>query len=203
MPYQRIADLPKPVRDNYTPNQLQTFLSTFNSALAQYDSEERAFSVAHAAAQRMEEKAMRLKWMGNHFIAAYTNPYQDRDHEWFAEKAIDEDIRRMQTTGEYPPLWFYHIPNLAIGQVDNVQKMGRFAVALGHVFTDPLSQALKAHIQSHDYRLSHGFTYDPLNYRHNTYHNYQTFEISALPADRASNPFTAFLSIAKGVISNE
>lgn len=199
MPYQTIRDLPKPVQDRYGPKQLAAFLAAFNSALTQYDNDEsRAFAVAHHAAQQVGDKAIGIKFLANNrFLAFYTNPYQDRDGEWFAEKAIDEDLERMQTTGNYPELWFYHIPGTAFGKVDTVFKVARFAVALGHVYDTPVAQALKAYAEKGNYALSHGFEFNPESFHDNTYHDFQTFEISVLPADKASNPYTAFLPVPK------
>jgi cation transport regulator len=52
MPYDEISDLPEKQVDQYSRHQKEAFLEAFNSALAQYGDEGRAFAVAHSAAQR-------------------------------------------------------------------------------------------------------------------------------------------------------
>lgn len=53
MPYQRIEELPKAVLDRYPATCLNVFRKAFNAAAADSsNSEESAFKIAHAAAQR-------------------------------------------------------------------------------------------------------------------------------------------------------
>jgi len=134
-----------------------------------------------------------FKLVGNRrFLAWYTNPYQDRDHEWFSEKAIDTDIMRMQQAGAYPELWFCHTSALKFGQCDAVFKTGRFAIATGTLDNTSYADALAEYATANGFKLSHGFTYDPSQFWDNTYHQYNTFEVSVLPSDAAANPFTFF-----------
>lgn len=202
MPYETIQDLPPEVRNSYddNPKQLRAFLAAFNSALATNpDDESSAFAVAHSAAQGV--KSIPLDFYlesgfkalpDNRFIAWYTNPYQDKDNEWFAEKAIDEDIALMQKSATYPELWFYHVEGTKFGNCETVFKAGRFAVALGKFDNTPQAQAFKDFAIENDFKLSHGFSYDPAQFTGNTYHKFHTFEISVLPQDSAANPFTFF-----------
>lgn len=126
------------------------------------------------------------------YIAWYTNPYQDRDKEWFAEKAIEDDIVYMQDSGDMPTLRFWHVKGLDFGDSQAVGKAGRFAFAIGKVRADEVSQALKQYAIDNNYTLSHGFYYDPAEKRDNVYHKFHTFEISVLDAKSASNPHTFF-----------
>lgn len=201
MPYQQVTDLPKPVQEQYNPKQLASFLAAFNRAFDSTHDESSAFAIAHTAAQHgSDTKAVGIKWLDNNrFIAVYTNAYEDRDGEWFAEKGIEADLARMQATNDYPQLWFYHIPNSQFGQVDAAFKVGRFAVALGYVFPDAISQSLKAYAEAEGYTLSHGFSFAPEAYHNRTYHDFSTFEISPLPADKASNPYTQFLAVPSSI----
>jgi hypothetical protein len=43
--------------------------------------------------------------------------------------------------------------------------------------------------------MSHGFTYDPGQKRDKTYYQFNTFELSVLPAKAAANPYTAFTEV--------
>lgn len=135
----------------------------------------------------------------NTWIAWYTNPYQDRDGEWFAEKALDADIAFMHETGDYPELWRYHIgtpksnPVTRHGKAFAVTKAGRFVIAFGEFDKTPLADAFKAYYKEHpEQALSHGFYYDPEQKINRVYHKFHTFEISTLPPDVAANPFTSF-----------
>lgn len=135
----------------------------------------------------------------NTWIAWYSNPYQDRDGEWFAEKALDADIAFMQETGDYPELWRYHIgtpksnPVTRHGKAFAVTKAGRFVIAFGEFDKTPLADAFKAYYKENpDQALSHGFYYDPEQKISRVYHKFHTFEISTLPQDVAANPFTSF-----------
>lgn len=197
MPYQQIADLPKAVRDTYTAHQQRAFLAALNAAMESGKDESAAFAIAHTAAQGAKSLNGFKRLPNNQFMAWYTNAYQDRDKEWFAETAIDKDISRMVNTKAYPELWFWHIPWLVIGKADYVVKAGRFAVAFGRIADTPIAQALATHAENQGYTLSHGFTYEEKEFRDNTYHDYETFEISVLPSEKASNPFTHFMSVKK------
>jgi len=179
MPYQSIAEL------QANSNQTSALISDFN--VAEADNPKNWLGAGFKALP------------DNRFIAWYTNPYRDRDNEWFAEKAIEADIERMHATGQYPELWFYHLNGSKFGQVDTVVKMGRFAVALGSIDDTPTAKALAAYAESQGYKLSHGFNYNPQDFIDNTYHAFKTFEISVLPSDSAANPYTLFLPVADDI----
>lgn len=128
------------------------------------------------------------------WVAWYTNAYQDRDGEWFSEKSIEADIARMNTTKEFPELWFWHIPGTRMGQADAAVKVGRFAVATGTFDDNPYGQWMKAYLkrQGKAYILSHGFKFPRAALVDGVYHVHSTFEISPLLATKASNPLTFF-----------
>lgn len=131
------------------------------------------------------------------FIAWYTNPYQDRDREWFAEKALENDVSYMWQSGDLPTLRFWHIKGADFGDVKAVTKAGRFVVGIGKIRPDTASKALAQYAVDHGYKLSHGFYYDPAKKIDNVYHEFHTFEISVLDAKSASNPHT-FFAVEKG-----
>lgn len=128
----------------------------------------------------------------NRWIAWYTNAYEDRDGEWFAQKAIEADIDRMNETGDYPELWHWHVKGTKHGQADWAGMIGRFAVASGVFDNTPTARKFKAYYRKNDMMLSHGFSYDPEEYKDNTYHAFKTFEISTLPPGREANSLTSF-----------
>lgn len=128
----------------------------------------------------------------NRWVAWYTNAYEDRDKEYFPTAAIEADTSRMFEEGEYPELWHWHIPGTKHGKADWAGMIGRFAVATGTFDNTPAARKFKQHYRKNEVRLSHGFTYDPDEYKDGAYHVYKTFEISTLPPGREANPFTNF-----------
>lgn len=56
MPYQRLADLPKSVRDNLPKHAQEIYKEAYNSAVEQYGEEERAHKVAWAAVKKSYQK---------------------------------------------------------------------------------------------------------------------------------------------------
>ena len=71
MPYQRNADLPKPVRDNLPPGAQTIYRKVFNSAWKQYDEAKKR----RGSASR-EETAHRVAW------AAVKQTYKKQDDRW-------------------------------------------------------------------------------------------------------------------------
>ena len=141
----------------------------------------------------------------NHWLGWYTNPYQDRDKEYLAEKAIAADVERMLDTGDYPELWLYHLEGSRLGRALGVGKAGRFAFAVGEFDPSPYAQTVKAHLMTAApaWKLSHGFTYDESQFEDGVYHAFQTFEISLLKADDAANPYTAFTIERKSTMQDD
>ena len=192
MPYSSVDELPPAIRKRYSPKGLRAFMAAFNQAMAKDMPESRAFAIAHTAAQGVKmAHPTGFKLSGNKFVAWYTNAYEDRDGEYFAEKAIEQDIERMYSNNRYPELWFFHEP-IRLGQVDFAFKAGRFAIAIGTIDNTPQAQAIVHYAMRQRYKLSHGYTYNPRLYRDQTYHDYETFEISLVPSDAAANPLTNF-----------
>ncbi|MFW6213447.1 MAG: cation transport regulator [Spirochaetota bacterium] len=56
MPYKNISDLPDKQVDQYSKHQKEAFLAAFNSAMDQYDNEQKAFATAHKAAKQAKGK---------------------------------------------------------------------------------------------------------------------------------------------------
>lgn len=64
MAYKRISDLPDSVRDNLPKHAQEIYKEAFNSALDQYDSEERAHRVAWGAVKKSYKKDKKSgKWV--------------------------------------------------------------------------------------------------------------------------------------------
>jgi hypothetical protein len=139
-----------------------------------------------------------FKALGNSWFAWWSNNFEDHDGEYFSEKAIDEYVRRVDVGAvPFPELWLWHTPGTKHGRAEWVGRIDHFAVAAGSFDETPAGQAAKAHYAkaSGDYGMSHGFTYDPGQKRDGVYEQFNTFEISVLPAKAAANPYTAFSEV--------
>ena len=142
------------------------------------------------------------------WVAWHTNAYEDKDREYFAIKAIEKDIIRMNETKQYPELWRWHIGEAPQVNADgtfsykwstrhgkgiNAFTIGNFACVIGTFDNTPMAEKFKAYYRNNpDIELSHGFFYDPAQKKEKTYYDYKTFEISTLPKGKAANPYTRF-----------
>lgn len=220
MPYASISELPPDVLDKYDSDvKRRAFMQAFNSAFESCDDdkakcEQRAFAIAHAAAQRAGNKTIWQKvkeWFtteaapipcgfkmidDSRWVAWYTNSFgPDKDGEFISTKAIEADVSRMIATEQYPPLWFFHMKGSQHGKTDAVGLIGRFAVATGTFDDTPLAANFREFYKAHDEQIamSFGFDYDPTKRHKGIYEQVTTFEISTVwPAKYASNPFTVF-----------
>lgn len=139
-----------------------------------------------------------FKALGDKWFAWWSNSFEDHDGEFFSEKAIDEYVRRVDVGAvPMPELWLWHTPGTRHGVAEWVGRVGHFAVAAGRFDDTPAGQAAQAHYAKTggDYGMSHGFTYDPGQKSDGVFHQFNTFEISVLPAKAAANPYTAFSEV--------
>lgn len=134
-----------------------------------------------------------FKALGNgRWIAWYTNAYKDGDNEYIAESSIEADIAKMHEDGQFPELWYFHIPGTRIGQADSALKVGRFAVATGTFDDTELGRHMQKYLKDNPHILSHGFHFQRDKMQGDVYYQHHTFEISPLPIGAASNPYTFF-----------
>lgn len=120
----------------------------------------------------------------------YTNPYQDGEGEFFAEKSIENDVAYMKRTGQYPELWWKHIPGTKHGQALGVWKIERFAVAVGTFDNTPLATAFQKFYKRSKGKgigVSHGFYYYADWKQGDTYLGHHTTEVSTLKKRDAAN----------------
>lgn len=147
-----------------------------------------------------------FKAIGNRWYALWSNNFEDHEGEYFSEKAIDEYVRRVDVGAvPYPELWLWHTPGTKHGQAEWVGRIGHFAVAAGSFDDTPAGKAAQAHYAKAggDYGMSHGFTYDPGQKSDGVFHQFNTFEISVLPAKAAANPYTQFSEVFEMEMDDE
>lgn len=165
---------------------------------------EAAVTLAAALGLKRHEPASGFKVYqtehGARWVGWWTNNFIDKEGEVFSEKAIDDYVDRVRAgLTPYPELWAYHIPGSKHGEAQFVGRIGHYAIAAGTFDDDALGQrAADVYARSgKKYAMSHGFTYPTNELVDGVFHQFNTFEISTLPAKAAANPYTAFEGITK------
>lgn len=147
-----------------------------------------------------------FKALGDKWFAWWSNNFEDAEGEYFSEKAIDEYVRRVDVGAVPPPeLWLWHTPGTRMGEAQWVGRIGHFAVAAGSFDATPAGTAAKAYFArgEGDNGMSHGFAYDPGQKSDGVYHQFNTFELSVLPREKAANPYTAFEEVYDMELTDE
>lgn len=140
-----------------------------------------------------------FKVYGNKWVGWWTNNFRDRTGEYFTEKAIDDYVWRVDKgMVPKPPLRFYHIPGTEHGKTEFVGRIGHYAIAAGTFDDTPLGRrAVEVYAQrGKRYAMSHGFIHAKKDKVDGVYHQFNTYEISVLPAKAAANPYTAFEEVS-------
>lgn len=137
-----------------------------------------------------------FKIQDNTWFAVFSNNFEDKDKEFFPEKAIDDYVFRVDTgIVPLPTLVVWHeVKSTEIGKADWVARIGSFLVASGKFHTDTRSQRAKAFYKKNllTTKHSHGFFYEVAQFKDRAYWQFNTFEISLLPRGVEANPFTTF-----------
>jgi len=92
--------------------------------------------------------------------AVSTADLPDREGDTFGTEAIDYDMQAAKRTNSYPEFRVFHRKELAIGKVDNMRRVGIFAVDEGDSYTDPFSLSVcEKMLAGNDgkWRVSRGF----------------------------------------------
>ena len=133
-----------------------------------------------------------------YWLARHTNNFEDRDKEILTEQAHDGYIARLNLgIVDMPELWAWHTKGSRHGQADVVWRHHHFIFALGHFDDTPEAQKAVHFYQRQrgQVELSHGFMYPSWALKDGKYSTYNTFEITTLPPQSASNPYTSFEEI--------
>lgn len=152
-----------------------------------------------------------FKVYGNHWMAVYSGTFEDREGEFFTTKGCDEFINRAELgLVDYPVLALWHAVNPAtmqgavIGKTKALARIGNLMLAAGEFNDDPIAQAAKDYYgnprHARETSLSHGFMYDSRYKEGNTYHRWNTYEITLLPNGAEAFPFTSFEVKERGSI---
>ena len=128
------------------------------------------------------------------WVAISSNSYRDRDQEIVSQAALEADCEYADSTKEYGPLRFWHVPGWDIGECDFNMMHGRMLIESGK-FNSPAIGAAVAQAQK-EYQLSIGFNHPRNEPSNGIYYHIRRFERSLVPSGRAANPFTS-LSVTK------
>lgn len=144
-----------------------------------------------------------FKVYGNHWVATYSGTFEDREGEFFTKQGCDDYVARAELgLVDYPVLALWHVVNpetmqgAVIGKAKALARIGNLMLAAGEFNDDPASQRAKAYYSNPRHArktaLSHGFLYDSQHKAGDTYHRWNTFEITLLPEGAEAFPYTAF-----------
>lgn len=127
-----------------------------------------------------------LRW-----VAVTSTSFQDRDGEIVSTKALQADTARMNATGQYGPLRFWHTPGIDLGACDFSAMHDKASIESGTFASEEIGEAIKAHAS--ELELSIAF-YHPADEpdAEGVYHHIVRFERSLVPKGKASNLLTTF-----------
>lgn len=189
---------------------MEASVTEAEEALAQPGMVERVWQLIQEAVFG-KEATFKVLPDGKHWVAYYTNNFEDREKEILSERAHERYIQRLKAgLLPMPELWFWHIPGTLHGNALWVDYVDHIVTAVGTFTDDALGKAFSEHYAKSRtrYANSHGFYADrSKHYRLvdgvGVWEDYNTFEITVLPVKAAANPFTLFTEIDTMTISPE
>lgn len=176
--------------------------SPFGSALGTFESKEKADQRlsemladqgVHLGTLNHKRAGFKLINDSKQWVAWYSNAAMDLQAEYFPMKATDAYIARVDRKQIAPPgLWWFHVKGTKHGNTQWLGRIGLLTIGIGGFDDSTIANSFKAYYLDHQMELSHGFWYDPTQFKGGAYNYYNTFEISTLPPGQAANPFTVF-----------
>lgn len=126
----------------------------------------------------------KLRW-----VMFSSTAYQDKDGEIVSQKALEEDVARMDASGDYGPLDWWHVNGLNLGQCDYNAMDGRVLIESGTFKNKAIGEAIQANASKLGGSISF---YHPPSEPDNSgvYKNIRRFARALLPIQQASNLFT-------------
>lgn len=128
----------------------------------------------------------RLRW-----FSLVSNNFYDRDNEVFTEQSHRDYVDYVEATKDFPELWVWHTPGTRFGSCDFVDYADNFLIASGLIDEGAEVGAQSLVNSKERIGVSHGYKYRMSDKKEDgSYAHYRTFEVSVLPAHRASNYVT-------------
>ena len=130
------------------------------------------------------------------FVVSATNKFEDKEGEIFSEAAHREFVSYVEDTKEFPEAWLWHTPGSRVGQADFIDYVDGFLLLSGTFDKGMEAVAEKLYDDRANIGISHGYKY--LNdgskqaRTEGVYPFYRMFEVTFLPLERESNPWTLF-----------
>lgn len=130
---------------------------------------------------------------GYRWVMATSSSFRDRDNEIVSQKALEADADRMNTSGKYGTLDWWHTP-IILGQCDFSAMHGRVSIESGTITDSFIGERLATAKET--LAASRAF-YHPITEpdKDGVYTNITTFSRAVLPRDRASNLLTSVLLV--------
>ena len=163
--------------------------------------------------QEKETRFSAFKSFGDYWYGEWTNNLKDRDGEWFSRKSILNYEKRVDMgLTPLPELWVWHGINgksIKIGQAKMIATVERDGViivqAVGTYDDTPHAQAAKKYYNNTKkaQAMSHGYHYPEEALKQRVYDEFNTFELTVLPPEAASNPYTSFENIKEAKMNDK
>lgn len=134
----------------------------------------------------IKEKDGNYRW-----VSFSSNPYRDRDRQYVALKALQNDVARADSDGDYGPLLWWHT-NVVLGDCDFNTMIGKILVESGTFVNKEVGKRVTKSADSLQVSLGMFHPRDQPD-QDGIFHVIRRYERSILPAGRASNPLTAFI----------
>lgn len=136
-----------------------------------------------------EDEEGNVRW-----ISFSSNAFEDREHELFTTKALEEAVEYADKEDKRGPLLLYHIPTAEVGQCDFQAVQGRFLIESGTFNDTPMGQKALDYLMNTDeeHQVSIGYTYQDGDEKDGQYDWLRFRERSICPSGTAANPWTEF-----------
>jgi len=130
------------------------------------------------------------------WLSITTTAYEDKDREIISCKAIAKTVAIGDVTEQRGPLRYWHVPGLDIGDCDFQAQGGpggRFLIESG-TFRSKACAAMGRTMAAKGYQMSPGFLHSYKQPIRGVFDDIAIVERSPVPAGRASNLFTRYLT---------
>lgn len=197
-------------------SKFDAFMETFKAGARHKKDDQDALDSAHDAVVKAGAncpmsvfKDANGKWR---WVLFSSSAYKDRDGEIVSTKAQEDDIARMDASGDYGVLRWWHVgkpyttksadwksyiagPGINLGKCDYSAMQGRVRVESGTFDSDAVGEAFKSYVDK--LSVSIGFSHPDNEPSGGVFENIHTFERSLLPFGMQSNYFASIPVIEK------
>lgn len=145
------------------------------------------------------------------WVSLSGNSYKDLERQIVSQKALEQDVSRIEPDNDYGPLRWWHMggydlstkkatPGVDVGDCDWRMMHGKFLIESGTFRNQEFADAFKDFDGQVSIRFLHSLD-QPDN--DGVFHKIHTVERSLVPNGRAANPFTSFQVTEENIPMNE